>query len=331
MPSLTLPPNARVLVTGGSGFIGTNLVGALRAEDVDVLNVDRRPPRDTESMALHSDVDIRDEAAMNAAFDRFAPTHVVHLAARTDLGGTNLGDYETNTKGMQILLRSVARASGQVERLLVASSRMVCRIGYQPTNDEDTCPSTPYGVSKVETERLVRAAGLEQTWAMFRPTSIWGPWFDVPYRDFFLSVARRRYVHPRGRHIHKSFGFVLNSVDQIRRLLTAPSGAIKARTFYLADDPPIEVREFADRVSAELGHQPVRSLPVPLLRVVARTGDSLERVGARVPLTSFRLDNLLAEMTHDLSPLQQVVGEPRYGLEASVPITVDWMRGQGLV
>ena len=208
---------------------------------------------------------------------------------------------------------------------------MVCRIGYQPADDEDTCPATAYGVSKVQTERLVRASDLEQTWAIFRPTSIWGPWFDVPYRDFFVSVARRRYVHPLGRRIHKSFGFVMNSVDQIGRLLTAPRDAIQGRTFYLADDPPIEIHEFADRISAELGQGPVRSVPVPVLRALARSGDLLERAGRRTPLTSFRLDNLLTEMTHDLSPLRKVVGEPRYGLDFGISLTVHWMRKHGLV
>lgn len=59
-------------------------------------------------------------------------------------------------------------------------------------------------------------------WVLVRPTSIWGPWFDVPYRNFFLSVARRRYVHPAGKRIHKSFGFVGNITWHLHRLMIAP-------------------------------------------------------------------------------------------------------------
>ncbi len=318
-------------MTGGSGFIGTNFVDSLTGEGVDVANIDVTEPRDPTARSHHSFIDIRDETRFREVFERFAPTHVLHLAARTDLGGSALHDYDANTLGVRNLLTILARTEAPVERVLIASSRMVCRIGYQPSGDEDWCPSTPYGVSKVETERMVRTAQIEQPWSILRPTSIWGPWFDVPYRDFFLSVARRQYVHPQGRSIYKSFGFVLNTVDQIRGLLTAPERETWGRTFYVADNPPIEVRDLADRISAALDQRRVTSLPVPLMRCLGRAGDVIERVGGTAPLTSFRLNNLLTPMTYDLTPLEQLTGKPRYGLEASIPMTTEWMRSQKLV
>ncbi len=54
------------------------------------------------------------------------------------------------------LLTVLAEAPDPVERAVIASSRLVCRIGYQPGFDEDYCPTTAYGASKVETECLVR-------------------------------------------------------------------------------------------------------------------------------------------------------------------------------
>ena len=165
-----------------------------------------------------------------------------HLAARTDLGGATLADYAANTRGVENLI-DAASSSATIRRVMFASSRLVCKIGYQPAADDDYCPSTVYGESKAIGERVVRAraASAAWDWIIVRPTSIWGPWFGVPYRVFFDAVARGRYVHPRGRRIAKSFGYVGNTVHQLLALASAPSADLHARTLYLADYPPIDV------------------------------------------------------------------------------------------
>lgn len=325
-----LPTAARILITGGSGFIGTNLVGAYRAAGVTVRNADVAPPRNAGESDVWSRADITGLEELQEVFLDVRPTHVFHLAARTDLDGRELSDYAANTRGVANLLTVLAQAPDPVERVVVASSRLVCRIGYQPTSDEDYCPTTAYGASKVETERLVRGTA-DLPWVLVRPTSIWGPWFDAPYRDFFLSVARRRYVHPAGKRIHKSFGFVGNATWQLHKLMTAPGPQVLGRTLYLADDPPIEVRDFADRISAAFGHRRMRAAPLPVLKGLAWAGDMLERTGRRAPLTSFRLANLLAPMVYDLAALTAASGSPPFDLDTGVARTVDWMRREGLV
>ena len=96
--------------------------------------------------------------------------------------------------------------------MVFASSALVCRAGYRPTGETDYCPTTPYGESKVEMEILVRESTLIPCpWAMVRPTSIWGPRFGVPYKNFFSTVASGYYFHP-GRHdVRRSFGYVGNA------------------------------------------------------------------------------------------------------------------------
>lgn len=321
---------SRVLVTGGSGFIGTNLVASYRAAGVTVVNADVQSPRNSADAHLWAPVDFTRIDDVRALVSRFRPTHVFHLAARTDLHGREVADYAANVEGVAALLAALAEPSPPVVRLVVASSRLVCRIGYQPVSDDDYCPSTAYGASKVETERLVRSTAVPP-WVLVRPTSIWGPWFDTPYRDFFLSVARGRYVHPAGRRIRKSFGFVGNTTWQLHRLMTAPDADVVGRTFYVADDPPVEVQDLADRIRATLGKRPVRHVPLLALRALASTGDAIERLGRSAPLTSFRLANLLTPMVHDLGALTDVAGATPYELGVSVPETLAWMRQQGLL
>jgi len=154
--SSDLPAAARILITGGSGFIGTNLVAAYRSAGLTVRNADMAQPRNAGDSDIWSCVDITRTEEVRALFLDFRPTHIFHLAARTDLDGSALSDYAANTTGVANLLTVLDEGTDPVDRVVIASSRLVCRIGYQPESDEDYCATTAYGASKVETERLVR-------------------------------------------------------------------------------------------------------------------------------------------------------------------------------
>ena len=75
----------RVLVTGGSGFVGTNAVEYYARQGVPVLSLDVRAPVSSAHHRYWQRVDILDSKALESAVRSFAPTDVVHLAARTDL------------------------------------------------------------------------------------------------------------------------------------------------------------------------------------------------------------------------------------------------------
>jgi len=185
------PTSTRILITGGSGFIGTNLTQSYTTAGASVLNIDTAQPHLTPRDGAWVPIDILDRAALIEAFRQFEPQHVVHLAARTDLDERrDTAGYRANVEGVENVIAAV-RAIPSVERTVFASSRLVCRIGYTPRHDTDYCPTTLYGASKVRGEELVRAVGDEfPPWAIVRPTSIWGPWFGVPYRLLFELIER---------------------------------------------------------------------------------------------------------------------------------------------
>lgn len=317
----------RVLVTGGSGFIGTNVVEAYLRDGWVVLNVDIAPPKIPAHAPNWQQVDILDDAALRRAFASFRPDLVIHLAAKTVLDErTTLDHFAANIQGVQNVIGAV-QAAGSVERTFFTSSRLVCRLGYVPKDDTDYQPSTLYGLSKVHGEQLVRAAppGLG-TWTILRPTGIWGPWFGVPYRDFFNTIRRGRYVHPAGRDARKSYGYVENTVYQLQRLAARPPSGVNGRTFVIADYPPLSIRAWAELIRNALGARPIRSVPVPLLKGAAIAGDAIQRLGrGHAPLTSFRLNNLVSDMVYDTSPLETLVGPLPYTPVQGVGRTVAWL------
>jgi len=320
---------ARVLITGGSGFIGTNLTDSYLQDGWEVRNFDREPPRKAAHAAHWQQGDIRDLAQLSHSFNDFRPTVVVHLAARTDLGGATLRDYDSNTVGVENMIAAM-RASGTVRRAVLASSRYVHCNERSPARDDEYSPFTVYGESKVQTERILRASSLPIPWTLIRPTSIWGPWFRTPYRTFFETVRRGLYLHPKGRRIVKAYGYVGNVVHQIRGILSADPAQVHRRTFYVSDDGPMEVLEFARTIQTAFHAPPVRQAPYALMKTLAIAGDGMKQIGFRnPPLTSFRLKNLLTNMVFDLSATTRVVGPAPFSLQRGVEQTVEWIHCHG--
>jgi nucleoside-diphosphate-sugar epimerase len=316
----------RILITGGSGFIGTNLVERYLSRGEEVLNFDIAPPRNAQHRPCWRQVDILDLQPLRTEIASFSPTCIVNMAATTGTAdrGRKLEDYATNYEGVRNLI-SAARESPGLERVIFVSTMLVCRMGYQPKDDTDYCPDTLYGRSKMLGEKVVREASqLPYCWTIVRPIGIWGPWFDMPYKNLFEAIQKRLYVHPGGSNVNQSLGFVGNTVCQLDRLLKAPGDKIHGKTFYLADYPPTNMRAWVNLVQEAFQTPRIHQVPVPVLKALARVGDIMKFMGWNVPpLSTSRLTNMLASFVFNLEPL--VADDLPYTLEQAVEITVNWM------
>jgi nucleoside-diphosphate-sugar epimerase len=287
------------------------------------------PPRNSKHSPVWETLDILDRESTKAKIQSFDPEFIYHMAARTDLDGAQLGNYSPNTVGLENVISALGECAN-LKRVVFASSRLVCKIGYQPTSENDYCPTTIYGESKILGEEIVRGSShIPCPWLMVRPTSIWGPWFDIPYKTFFLSIAKGNYFHPGSDSIRKSFGYVGNTVYQLDRLLTVSADKIQGKTIYLADYPPIEVRNMANAIQREIGTSRIHEAPLSLLKVAAIVGDVAKQIGwSNPPLSTFRLSNLITEMTYDLTLLEEIVGPLPFSMEQGIAETVAWLKAQ---
>src|SRR5438105_15112787 len=96
----------KILVTGGSGFIGTSVVEALSREGSSILNYSLHAPLNSEQIQYWRGGDILDPMATAAVFHKFQPDCVLHLAARaeTDENTTVESGYRVNTEGTRNVL-----------------------------------------------------------------------------------------------------------------------------------------------------------------------------------------------------------------------------------
>ena len=313
----------KILLTGASGFIGTNLLEDLLKKGYEVKNLDWNEPKITARKNLWENINIINYDEFEKAVISFNPDYIVHLAARTDLDGKTLEDYDQNITGVENLMKIIHKLPN-LKKIIITSSKFVTRNGYQIKNQRDYCPHTKYGESKVETETRVWNDIPDCDWCIIRPTSIWGPWFGVPYRNFFDMVIRRMYFHIGHIKCHKTYGYIGNAIYQIEQLLFNETKDVNNKVFYIGDEPPYEINEWADEIAAELGFK-IPTMPVWFVKCLAKFGDFLGFFHIHFPMQSFRFTNMTNDGINDMSNTYKIAPEMPYTRLEGVKETIAWI------
>jgi dTDP-glucose 4,6-dehydratase len=169
-----------ILITGGAGFIGTNLCKMLIRRGHRVLNVDKLTYAGSRSSLAVEEmlpsyqllpVDICDGPALGAAFTKFAPDAVMHLAAESHVDRSIDGPGEfvrTNVIGTFQMLQSAlgywrsleGPAKDRFRFLHVSTDEVFGSLGAADSAFNETTPydpHSPYSASKASSDHLVRA------------------------------------------------------------------------------------------------------------------------------------------------------------------------------
>ena len=316
----------RLLITGGSGFIGLNAVERFCHTAKALLNLDRSCPEPPDHRPFWQKTDLLDRSALKEKVHSFQPTHVLHLAARADCVETTTVEegYRDNTDGASNFLGVVASCPS-VQRAVITSSQYVCGPGYVPKSDEDYAPATVYGASKVITERLTRAAKLPFCWTLIRPTNVWGPWHARYEREFWRIAHRGWYFHPGGAPVRRAYAFVGNVLDQIEKIFSLPESVVSRKTFYVGDDTD-DIWKWASGFCRVLhGRTPPR-IPRPHLRLMGWGGDAISRLtGRRFYIDSTRVESMTTDYPISMTASFQVLGRGEANLEQGILQTAAWL------
>jgi UDP-glucose 4-epimerase len=175
----------RSLVTGGAGFIGSHIVDALLERGDEVTVVDHAHERNLPNLAGAGAArlvrgDVRDVAAMSAAFVAARPEVVFHLAAQIDVRRSvddPAFDAATNIGGTASVLEAARRAGAR--RVVLASTAGVYGDPSELPTPEDAplAPLSPYGAGKAAAEAYIelfsRLHGLSGL--ALRMSNVYGP------------------------------------------------------------------------------------------------------------------------------------------------------------
>lgn len=256
--------NTPVLITGGTGFVGSHLVDRLLECGAEVRLIVRRTSSRPYLPASGVELFYGDLAAGTGLKEALQGVGTVfHLAGVTK--ASSIAEYyRGNVGGAENLLRACEQTAGPPCRFIHVSS--LAAIGPSPDGallDEDAEPRplTHYGKSKLAAERAVRASRLASAAVILRPPVVYGP------RDPDVFQVLRRIsqgLMPRigRRESYFSFLYVKDLAEAL--LAAACSPRAPGRTYFVANPEPVSWTEFAATAAGILGCK-VRTVPVPVI------------------------------------------------------------------
>lgn len=257
----------RLLVTGGSGFVGGEVCRRAVVEGWHVAAAVRGgatpdagvQPFHFEALDRH-----QDWAGGLAGTDV-----VIHCAARVhvmdDQSPDPLAEFrKVNVEGTLALARQAAAAG--VKRFIFISSIKVNGEGTVPgapyTCFDEPKPQDPYGISKMEAEQGLRAiaeqTGLEVI--IIRPVLVYGPGVKANFRSMMSWLSKGAPLPLGAIRNKRSLVSLDNLVDLIMTCVEHPAAA--NQTFLVSDGHDLSTTEMLQRMGVAL-NRPARLLPVP--------------------------------------------------------------------
>lgn len=313
----------RIVVTGGSGFIGTHLITALLEAGYQVTNLDRKRPALIEHLPHWIEADLMDDAGIMHLITEARPTLIYNLAAVADIA-LDAAAMAPNTQGLRHVIRA-AQTAGSVTRLVHASTQLVVRPDYSPAHPRDFAPYTEYGESKAQSETILWEEAGDLPWTIVRPATIWGPWHASFGKSIWKYLNRRWYLLPTGIDPVRSYGYVGNVVAQLLAIPDAPADAVDRAIFYLGDEPQ-RSSTWLDGFSQALTGKPTRRVPGAALKLLAEAGEFSRRIGGPAPIDRGRLYRMTTDYPVPMAETFRVLGCGSIEMEEGIAKTIAWLR-----
>jgi nucleoside-diphosphate-sugar epimerase len=324
-----------VLLTGGTGFLGSHIAERLVAAGVEVRAL-VRPTSDVRHLSSLPGVtlvrgSLGDPPSLAAAVR--GSGSVIHAAAL--IKARRARDFEeTNVHGTQALLQAAAAAGPAVARFVHVSSLAAMgpsRDGRPRGQDATPAPVTAYGQSKLAGEELVRAASGALHTVVIRPPVVYGP-RDREVLAFFQAVKWGILPLTGSPDSVLSMVYAADCAEACVRALEAnvPSGA----AFDVEDGSPETLAGIIGHIEAALGTRVrIRApIPGPALYLAALATEAVGWVTRRpVMLTRDKLRELRApHWVCDSAPARSALGwTPRVTLTDGARLSAAWYRNAG--
>jgi dihydroflavonol-4-reductase len=314
-----------VAVTGATGFIGRHLTADLVERGVEVRAIVRP---DSPNAAPSGAEIVRASLKASALADAFAGIDaVVHLA-----GVVSAVDAETYAAVNAGGTREVAAAAAAAGVRLVHVSSLAAA-GPAPASrprseDDPPGPITPYGQSKLDSERALRALP-SLRWTVLRPGVVYGPG-DRAVLPLFKVAAGL--VAPVVGRPGAAYTFVYIS-DVVRAIEAALEGTAVGGTFFVGHPEPVTPRGLLETIQKTIGRRsPLIRIPMPVTRVAAEVCDVVGRVTGRAMLINrWRYAELAAEgFVCRVDRMRDVLGvTAAVDLASGIAKTAEWYRREG--
>lgn len=336
---MTTKTTRKVLVTGGCGFIGRNLVNGFAdaGHEVTVLDLGGKPFRDD---VRFIDLNICDRqgvidacAGMDTIIHNASIVHTKH----------NKEDvvWDVNYGGTLNIIEACRQH--RIPRLVYISSASAVYEGRDIENGNETLPyssisQAPYADSKIQAEKDVLAfSGTTVTQCCaIRPHVVFGPG-DNRFMPAILQKAKegklKRAIGNRDKL--SDFTYVSNLVDAVvmAEEKLVPGSPVCGQAYFITNGEPMAFFDFVEKVLVALGYPPITGkVPYWLAYTVAAIAEGLDTLkggtlNAENGLTRFSVRYMVTHHYYSIEKAARDFGwKPRVSLAEGIHLTVESLK-----
>ena len=147
----------RILITGGTGFVGTYLAALLKRSEVAIFSMSSAATPSQDSAVTALKVDIRDREEVLQAVADVSPNEIYHLAAVSAVGASwsdPRDAFEVNVLGSYNIFEAVMKMTFPPRILNVSTSQVYARSESPLKETDRVSPDNPYAATKAMAELL---------------------------------------------------------------------------------------------------------------------------------------------------------------------------------
>ena len=300
----------KILITGVHGFVGSNLVEALKKEHT-IYGLDIIAPEKEGVVKTYSWEDL-DKGAVPAV------DAIIHLAgkAHDTKNQTDAEVYFKVNRDLTIMMFDYFCAHSSIKKFVFFSTAKAAADKVEGVLTEDVVPAPvgPYGESKIAAERYILGHteitdNIEKQVYIFRPCMIHGPG-NKGNLNLLYNVVKKGIPWPLGAFENRrTFTSIENISFAVNGVLTkdVPSGI-----YNMGDDEALSTNELIEEICRSLGKKAhIWHLPKGLMNGIAKIGDVLH-----LPLNSERLRKLTENYVSSNAKIKAALGVERMPVDA---------------
>lgn len=324
----------KILVTGATGFVGSNIIEALlkQGHQVKALvrktsNIKRLEQKNVE--VIYGDI-LKPETLVAATKDIDT---IIHAAGVLGEFHTTLDTLRLiHVEGARKLLES-ARDNKVNRFILISTIAAVGAVKYIADEKATPEPKTPYDKAKCEGEKLVKQFCRKEKidYTIIRPGFVYGSYGMGKKAKLFQLIQNQNFfIIGDGRNL-VSFVYAENLAQGI--LLALNNSKAINNTYIISDRRPYEMNEFINTIAYQLNVRKPLHIPKLIAYIISIILELIALINKKEPLLSReRINNLTSSFGFSIKKAQQELAyNPKIDLEEGIAKTIAWYRKNNVI
>ena len=253
----------KILITGGSGFVGTNFISKLSTDKYEIFSLDIDNPKKTIEKINYINMDIRSKG-IQSLLKKINPEIIVHLAAQASVAISSRDpqlDNDINLNGsLNLFLNTINSSLNKFIFFSTGGAIYGEEIGKKFNENDLPRPLSPYGISKLNFENYLNYFSSKKIskseLTILRPGNIYGPWQNPDGEAGVISIFAKKMLNNEDVSIfgsgdeYRDYVYVDDVIDFIFKTLNLNV----VGTYNLASGISTKTIEIFENISDILGY-----------------------------------------------------------------------------